>query len=62
MAGRCNASQDTQDVWDAGDASLASGRNADGLDAESVFADGRYPQPTTRDPLKRDKTHASRVQ
>ena len=23
---------------------------------------GRYPQPTTRDPLKRDKTHASRVQ
>ena len=23
---------------------------------------GRYPQPTTRDPLKRDKTHASIVQ
>ena len=23
---------------------------------------GRYPQPTTRDSLKRDKTHASRVQ
>ena len=23
---------------------------------------GRYPQATTRDPLKRDKTHASRVQ
>ena len=23
---------------------------------------GRYPQPTTRDPLKCDKTHASRVQ
>ena len=22
----------------------------------------RYPQPTTQDPLKRDKTHASRVQ
>ena len=23
---------------------------------------GRYPQPTTWDPLKRDETHASRVQ
>jgi len=40
VAGRCNASQDGQDAWDAGDASLASGRNADGSDAGSVFADG----------------------
>ena len=39
MAGRCNASQDTQDTWDAGDVSLASGCNADGSDAGSVFAD-----------------------
>jgi len=39
VAGRCNASQDAQDTWDAGDASLASGRNADGSDAGSVFAD-----------------------
>jgi len=39
MAGRCNASQDAQDAWEAGDASLASGRNADGSDAGSVFAD-----------------------
>ena len=39
MAGRCNASQDAQDAWGAGDASLASGRNADGSDAGSVFAD-----------------------
>ena len=39
MAGRCNASQEAQDAWDAGDASLASGRNADGSAAGSVFAD-----------------------
>jgi len=39
VAGRCNASQDAQDAWDAGDVSLASGRNADGSDAGSVFAD-----------------------
>ena len=39
MAGRCNASQDAQDAWDAENTSLASGRNADGSDAESVFAD-----------------------
>jgi len=39
VAGRCNASQDAQDAWNAGDASLASGRNADGSDAGSVFAD-----------------------
>ena len=39
MAGRCNASHDAQDAWDAGDASLASGRKADGSDAGSVFAD-----------------------
>ena len=39
MAGRCNASQNAQNAWDAGDASLASGRNADGSDAGSVFAD-----------------------
>ena len=39
VAGRCNASQDAQDAWDAGDPSLASGRNASGSDAGSVFAD-----------------------
>ena len=39
MAGRCNASQDAQDAWDAENTSLASGRNADGSDAGSVFAD-----------------------
>jgi len=39
VAGRCNASQDTQDVWDEGDVLLASGRNADGSEAASVFAD-----------------------
>jgi len=37
VAGRCNASQDTEDAWDAGDASLASGRNAEGSDAGSVL-------------------------
>jgi len=36
VAGRCNASQD---AWDAENTSLASGRNADGSDAGSVFAD-----------------------
>ena len=39
MAGRCNASQDAQDAWDAGDTSLESGRYTDGSDAGSVFAD-----------------------
>ena len=39
MAGRCNAGQDAQDAWDAEDASLASGHNAGGSDAGSVFAD-----------------------
>ena len=39
MAGHCNASQDAQDTWDAENTSLASGRNADGSDAGSVFAD-----------------------
>jgi len=39
MAGYCNASQDAQDAWDTGDAWLASGRNANGSDAGSVFAD-----------------------
>jgi len=39
VAGHWNASQDAQDAWGAGDASLASGRNADGSDAGSVFAD-----------------------
>ena len=39
MAGRCNASLNAQDAWDAGDASLASGPNADGSDAGSIFAD-----------------------
>jgi len=39
VAGRCNASQDAQDAWDAGDASLVAGRNADRSDAGSVFAD-----------------------
>ena len=44
MAGRCNASQDAQDAWNAGDASLASGRNADGSDVGSVFADDVNPE------------------
>ena len=39
VAGRCNASQDAQDAWDAENTSLESGRNADGSDAGSVFAD-----------------------
>jgi len=39
VAGRCNASQDTQDTWDAENTSLASGRNARGSDAGSVFTD-----------------------
>ena len=39
MAGLWNASQDAQDAWNAGDASLGSGRNADGSDAGPVFAD-----------------------
>ena len=43
MAGRYNASHDAQDAWDAGDASLASGRNADGSDAGSFFADESAP-------------------
>jgi len=41
VAGHCNASQDAQDAWDPGDAWLASGRNAHGSDAGSVFADAR---------------------
>jgi len=41
VAGRCNANQDAQDTWDAENTSLASGRNADGSDAGSVFADDR---------------------
>ena len=39
MAGRCNARQHAQDAWDAENTFLASGRNADGSDAGSVFAD-----------------------
>jgi len=39
VAGRRNTSQDAQDAWDAENTSLASGRNADGSDAGSVFAD-----------------------
>jgi len=39
VAGRCNASQDAQDTWDAENTSLASGLNAHGSDAGSVFAD-----------------------
>jgi len=41
---RCDASQDAQDARDARDAeypALASGRNAGGSDARSVFADGK---------------------
>ena len=37
MEGRCNVSQDTQNAWNAEDMSLASGDNADGSDAGSVF-------------------------
>jgi len=38
---RCDASQDAQDARDAEYPALASGRNAGGSDAESIFADGR---------------------
>jgi len=43
VAGCCKASHDAQDAWDTGDASLASGRNTDGSDAGSVFADVQHP-------------------
>jgi len=43
VAGRCNASQDAQDAWDAENTSLASGHNARGSDAGSVFADVGSP-------------------
>jgi len=36
---RCDASQDAQDARDAEYPALASGRNAGGSDARSVFAD-----------------------
>jgi len=36
---RCDASQDAQDAWDAEYLVLASGRNAGGSDARSIFAD-----------------------
>jgi len=39
VAGCCKASQDAHDAWDAENTSLASGRNARGLDTGSVFAD-----------------------
>jgi len=39
VAGRCNTSQDAQDAWDAENMLLVSGRNADGSDTGSVFAD-----------------------
>ena len=39
LTGRCNASQEAQDAWDARYASLASGRNTDVSDAEFIFAD-----------------------
>jgi len=41
---RCEASQDAQDAWDAEYPALASGRNAGGSDARSVFADVPSPQ------------------
>jgi len=40
---RWNASQDAPDAGDAENTSLASGRNADGSDAGSVFADDPFP-------------------
>ena len=39
---RCDASQDARDAQDAEYPALASGRNAGGSDAESVFADVSY--------------------
>ena len=39
---RCDASQDAQDARDAEYLALASGRNAGGSDARSVFADDKY--------------------
>jgi len=35
----CDTSQDAQDAWDAEYPALASGRNAGGSDARSIFAD-----------------------
>jgi len=43
MMGHCNTSHDAQDAWDAENRSLASGRNANGSDAGSVFADATIP-------------------
>jgi len=71
VAGRCNASQDAQDAWDAENTSLASGRNADGSEAGSIFADvpsglavkisrtsakTRSPEPS---PLNRSRSFSS---
>jgi len=49
---RCDASQDAQDARDAEYPALASGRNAGGSDAESVFADVPLlkPHPYTTTP------------
>jgi len=41
---RCDASQDAQDVQDAEYPALASGRNAGGSDARSIFADAQHAQ------------------
>ena len=51
MAGRCNASQDAQDAWDAENTALASGRNGDGSDAGSVFADESQEPHNTQSKL-----------
>ena len=47
-AGRCNTSQDAQDAGDAENTALASGRNAGGSDAGSLFADG-WNEPDEKD-------------
>ena len=61
VAGHCNASQDAQDAWDAENTSLASGRNADGSHAGSVFADvgyqTHYPFLINRGPEPEERAH-----
>jgi len=65
VAGRCNASQDAQDAWDAENTSLASERNARGSDAGSVFADlgcrpDTHKQSRIRHNAPKEKTQTPR--
>ena len=66
---RCEASQDAQDAQDAEYPALASGRNAGGSDARSVFADVVacvQTEPSVRKSLRRhqmqpDMTHGYKM-